>query len=151
MCFSFSSKKWRSWRMKMAAMLVDYGGPVRLDWVLPALTLIAPSLMPGTTNPIMRFSNPNFKPSILSAMKIKEKESELFPFNPTVTSLLRWEIRGWGLPYLTTIDEPRELQCQWMVTHRRRRRDWTLDSSPTPTTLDCDWDLGLGICWLLLG
>ena len=61
--------------MKMAAMLADYGGPVWLDWVLPALTLIAPSLMPGTTNPIMRFSNPNFKPSILSAMKIKEKES----------------------------------------------------------------------------
>ena len=88
-------------------------------------------------------------------MKIKEEEEEeeeeLFPFNPTVISLLRWEIMGWGLPYLTTIDELRELQCQWMVTHRRRRRDWTLDSSPTPTTLDCDWDLGLGICWLLLG
>ena len=65
------------------------GGLVRLNRVLPALTLIAPNQMPGTTNPIMRFSNPIFKPSILSTMKIKEEEEELFSFNPTVTSLLR--------------------------------------------------------------
>ena len=66
------------------------GGLVRLNRVLPASTLIAPCPMPGMMSSIMRFSNPNFKPSILSAMTIKDdEEEELFPFNPTVTSLLR--------------------------------------------------------------
>ena len=54
------------------------GGPIRLDRVLPASTLITPSPMPGMMSSIMRFSNPNFKPSILSVMKIKEEEEELF-------------------------------------------------------------------------
>ena len=31
--FSFSSKKWRSWRMKMVAMLVDYGGLGMSEWL----------------------------------------------------------------------------------------------------------------------
>ncbi|CBI24901.3 unnamed protein product, partial [Vitis vinifera] len=60
--------------------------PIRLNRVLPASTLIAPSPMPGMMSSIMRFSNPNFKPSILSTMKIKEEEEKLFLFNPTVTS-----------------------------------------------------------------
>ena len=115
---------WWSWREWMVVGVKGVGesdgGPIRLDRVLPAFTLIAPNSMPGTTNPILRFSNPNFKPSILSTMKIKEEEEEkLLPFNPTVTSLLRWEIRGWGLPYLTTIDESRELKILLQL-----RRTW---------------------------
>ena len=62
------------------------GGIQNIGRVLPTSTLTTPSLMLGTMSPILRFSNPNFKPSILSAMKIKEEEEELFSFNPTVTS-----------------------------------------------------------------
>ena len=130
--FSFSNMKWRSWRMKMVAMLalpwwswhewmvVGVKGindravlwrarpQVEMSWattrgnrveksgcrvqnirqvgqVVPTTTLTVLSLILGMTSPIMRFSNPNLKPSILSAMKIKEGE-EVFSFNPTVTS-----------------------------------------------------------------
>ena len=63
------------------------GGRIQnIGRVLPASTLIGPSPMLSTTSPIMRFSNPNLKPSILSAIKIEEEEEELFSFNPTVTS-----------------------------------------------------------------
>ena len=60
------------------------GGRIQnIGRVLPASTLIGPSSMPSTTSSIMRFSNPNLKPSILSAIKIEEEkeEEELFPFS----------------------------------------------------------------------
>ena len=63
------------------------GGRIQnIGRVLPASTLTGPSPMLGMTSLIMRFSNPNLKPSILSAIKIEEEEEELFPFNPMVTS-----------------------------------------------------------------
>ena len=57
------------------------GGRVQnIGRVISASTLTAPSPMLGTTSPILRFSNPNFKASISSAMKIKEEEEVVFPF-----------------------------------------------------------------------
>ena len=75
------------WATVRGNMVENSGGKIQnIGRVLPALTLTALSLMLGTMSPILRFLNPNFQPSILSAMKIKEKEEELFLFNPTVIS-----------------------------------------------------------------
>ena len=70
--------------MVFGSRVESSGGRIQnIGRVLPASTLTGPSPMLGMTSLIMRFSNPNLKPSILSAIKIEEEkeEEELFPFS----------------------------------------------------------------------